>query len=102
MQTLKHLNIGIIGGFERRDLPQNANPNGYYEDVDILSKGLTRKAIEKIEQNESEVVAVKIALNGMVKNSRLEHWQYLQNKRATILLTIRPPWSRQYHLWYLI
>ena len=33
----------------------------------------------------------KIALNGMVKNSRLEHWQYLQKKRAAILVTIRPP-----------
>ena len=44
MQTLKHLNIGIIGEFERSDLPQKANPNGYYEDVDILSKGADQKS----------------------------------------------------------
>ena len=91
MQTLRLLNVGIIGQFERRDLPQQANPKGYYEDWDILMKGLTDQAIEIIEQNKSEMVAVKTALAGMVKDDYANQWQYLQEKRATLFVSIRPP-----------
>ena len=91
MQTLKFFNVGIIGQFERNDLPQEANPKGYYEDKYILNKGLTDLVIDKIEQNEYEIVAVKIALEGMIKDDHGNQWQYLQKRRATILVPIRPP-----------
>ena len=91
MQTLRLLNVSIIGEAERKDLPVQANPKGYYEDRNILSNGLTKQAIEKIEQNESEIVAVKISLKGMIKDDRADQWQYLQKNRATILVSIRPP-----------
>lgn len=91
MQTLRLLNLGIIGLFERRDLPQQANPKGYYEDKYILNKGLTNGTIERIERDDSEILAVKIALRGMIKSDRANQWQYLQEKHATILVPIRPP-----------
>lgn len=91
MQTLRLLNIGIVGEPERKDLPFQANPKGYYEDKNILSNGLTSQAIEEIEQNESEIVAVKISLKGMTGDNRANQWQYLQKKYATIVVPIRPP-----------
>lgn len=91
MQTLKLLNVAVIGQFERNDLPQHANPKGYFEDMHILSKGITEETIEKIEQSESEIVAFKIALAVMVEDKRVSHWQYLKEKQATILVPIRPP-----------
>ncbi|MBE0650711.1 MAG: hypothetical protein IH595_07695 [Bacteroidales bacterium] len=91
MQTLRFLNVGILGRFEREDLPQQANPKGYYEDREILGKGLTDWAIERIEQDHNEILAVKIALTGMMRDDRSHQWQYLRKKRATILVTIRPP-----------
>ncbi len=91
MQTLRLLNVGIIGESERKDLPLQANPKGYYEDKKILSNGLISQVIEKIEQNENEIIAVKIALKGMTEDNRANQWQYLQKKCATILVPIRPP-----------
>ena len=91
MQTLKLLNVEIIGRFERKDLPQQANPRGYYEDCHILRKGLTDRAIEKIEKNKAGTIAVKVALRWMIEEDRLNQWQYMQAKNAVILVPIRPP-----------
>jgi hypothetical protein len=91
MQTLKCLNVGIIGEFKNDNMPIEANPKGYYEDEGILRKGIAREVIEKIESKEDEVVAIKLAFYGMIKGARDEQWQYLKEKRATILIAIRPP-----------
>ena len=91
MQTLRLLNVSVIGQFERKKLPQQANPKGYYEDANILVNGLTDQAIEKIEQNKSEIIAVKTALVNRIKDDQAYQWQYIQEKRATIFVPIRPP-----------
>ncbi len=91
MQSLRLLRVEIMGLFEREDLPEEANPKGYYEDRKILSKGLTDEAIEKIEKREKGPLAVKIALAGMVREDRMNQWRYLLARRAIILVPIRPP-----------
>lgn len=91
MQTLRLLNVKVIGQFEREDLPQHANPKGYYEDKKILKKGLTLEAIDKIEKNESETLAVKIALSGMIQEDRVGQWRYMAEKGAIVFMPIRSP-----------
>lgn len=91
MQTLRQLGIEVIGEFERSDLPREANPKGYFEDRHALNKGLTNETINKIENCNNEVVALKIALRKMVINNREDQWQYLLDKQTIILMPIRPP-----------
>ncbi len=62
MQTLKFLNVGIIGQFERNDLPQEANPKGYYEAKYILNKGLTDLVIEKLNKMNTKLLRLKLHL----------------------------------------
>ena len=91
MQTLSQLGVEIIGEFERKDLPQEANPRGYFEDLEVLSKGLTEYALKKIASRTGEILATKIALSHMTKNDRIHQWQYLQRIQAKILIPIRNP-----------
>jgi len=91
MQTLRLLGVEIIGEFERKDLPQEANPRGYFEDVEILSKGLTEYAIEKIASRTGDALATKIALSQMTKSDSICQWQYLQRIQAKILIPTRNP-----------
>lgn len=91
MQTLRLLGAGIIGRFEREDLPHEANPRGYYEDREILGHGLTEYAISAIEAFDGDAVAVKIALDAMIQRDRIDQWRYLVEKQAIILITARHP-----------
>ena len=91
MQTLRLLGVGVIGQFERKNLPQQANPKGYYEEKDILCKGITDVTIEQINHNRDETLALKVALQNFINDNRESQWYYLKEKQATILVTIRPP-----------
>jgi len=90
MQTLKILGLPVVGSFKRPDLPQEANPRGYYEDREILNKGINFNLLKKKQINLNGA-AVKLALKPMVRQERKEQWKKLEQNDAKIFITTRKP-----------
>ncbi len=93
MQTLRLLGKEILGQFERKHLPQVANPHGYYEDEDFLGKGLFAHTLLK-DPEALKGKAVKFSLFRLVIRSSPQEdaeWKTLIDSEATLLVPIRHP-----------
>lgn len=90
MQTLRLLGADVIGAFERPDLPQSANPKGYFEDRDLLRLGLSAPALHA-QPDLLRGRAVKVALRPLVARRSQDEWASLADTDVTLLLPIRNP-----------
>lgn len=93
MQTLRLLGQEVVGEAERPDLPAEANPRGYFEDRELLSRGLQHVTLEAAER-ELRGRAVKLALSLLVLRSEraeTDEWRQWAESGARLLLPIRSP-----------
>lgn len=89
MQTLGHLGVALVGDAERPELPESANPRGFFEHRDILREGLHAEAMRR-DPAMLRGRAVKMALSPMVRRADRREWDVLESAGA-LLLPIRRP-----------
>ncbi len=90
MQTLRLLGAQVLGDFARPDLPQSANPKGYFEDLDLLRDGLSARALADAPRL-LRGRAVKLALHPLVHRRSRGEWTALAQPEVRLLLPIRTP-----------
>lgn len=90
MQTLRLLGLPVIGSLARHDLPQEANPKGYFEDRDLLRHGLLAPAAAE-QPGALAGRGFKMALGPLVRRRSVEEYDALASGAATLLLPIRSP-----------
>ena len=89
MQTLVILGLPWVGQYHRADLGTEANPRGYFEDPEILARGLTEEQVARAGSVDGR--AVKIGLSNMVQPGRLGQWRALDAGRARLFISFRCP-----------
>lgn len=88
MQTLRLLGADVIGSLEHPRLPPSANPRGFFEDPEVLRRGLHAAAVAQ-QPSLLRGRAFKLALHPLVTRGSEDEWASLAN--ATLLLPIRSP-----------
>lgn len=88
MQTLRLLGAEVIGSLEHPRLPMSANPRGFFEEPEVLRRGLYAAAVAQ-QPSLLRGRAVKLALHPLVQRGSDDEWTSLA--RATLLLPIRSP-----------
>ncbi|RTE86082.1 hypothetical protein [Lysobacter sp. N42] len=92
MQTLNLLGVSFYGEKYRDDLSIEMNPKGYYESRHILFHGLTQDVLSDLHQQaETNSVAVKISLRGLLKSENYIDWSMLNRSNTVFLVPIRHP-----------
>lgn len=94
MQTFAILGMPWIGSFEREDLGPEPNPQGYFEDRELLNYGFTPEVWARLRNCAGH--AAKIAFIGMVKPERNAQWQRLAAEGATLIIPFRHPLESAY------
>ncbi|BBE72219.1 sulfotransferase family protein [Oharaeibacter diazotrophicus] len=89
MQTLALLGMPWIGRVRRDDLGEDANPRGYYEDPEVLARGLTVGEVARVGPVDGR--AVKIGLANMTAPGRIGQWRAWEAGGARILVPFRHP-----------
>jgi hypothetical protein len=90
MQTLRLLGAAVIGTVEHARLPLSANPKGFFEDPDILRRGLEAPVLlDRPAALRGQ--AVKLALHPIVRRASDHEWATLAHSDAALLLPIRTP-----------
>jgi hypothetical protein len=90
MQTLRLLGAEVIGSFEHAQLPAAANPRGFFEDPELLRRGLQAPALAR-QPALLRGRAVKLSLHPIVRRGAHEEWEALAQSSAALLLPIRTP-----------
>lgn len=91
MQSFKILGLNVLGDRNRNDLPNKANPKGYFEDKAMLFKGLTEENIFKIENTKESSVVIKFSLESFLDNLSKDGLDYLKSTTPIIIIPIRRP-----------
>lgn len=90
MQTLRLLGVEVVGEFCRAGLPAEANPKGFYEDLEILVHGLHAESLAR-DPARLRGRAVKLGLPGLARRHSASEWEVLMRRNTILLLPIRSP-----------
>jgi hypothetical protein len=90
MQTLRLLGATVIGTVEHALLPLSANPKGFFEDPEILRRGLEAPVLLQ-QPGTLRGQAFKLALHPIVRRGSDQEWAALAHSDAALLLPIRTP-----------